>query len=55
MTDKVADDDDHYDYDYDYDYNYDYKLIPWIPSSKLSDQKIIIIRNGLLMPVISGL
>ena len=35
MTDKVADD----DYDYDYDYDDDYKVIPWIASSKSSDQK----------------
>ena len=32
MTDKVADD----NYDDDYD---DYKVIPWIASSKSSDQK----------------
>ena len=38
MTHKVADDYyyDYYDYDY---YYYDYKVIPWIASSKSSDQK----------------
>ena len=34
MTDKVADDDDDDDDDDDY-----YKVIPWIASSKSSDQK----------------
>ena len=34
MTDKVADD---YYYYYYYDY---YKVIPWIASSKSSDQKV---------------
>ena len=38
MTDKVADDD--YDDDYDDNYDDDYKVIPWIASSKSSDQKI---------------
>ena len=36
MTDKVADD--NYDDDHDDDYD-DYKVIPWIASSKSSDQK----------------
>ena len=31
MTDKIDDDDDYYDY---------YKVIPWIASSKSSDQKL---------------
>ena len=39
MTHKVADD---YYYDY-YDYYYcDYKVIPWIASSKSSDQKLFL-------------
>ena len=37
MTDKVVD---NYYYDYYY-YNDYYKVIPWIASSKSSDQKVV--------------
>jgi hypothetical protein len=42
MTDKVADDNDGY-----YDY---YKVIPWITSSKSSDQKKQNCQQGELNP-----
>jgi hypothetical protein len=45
MTDKVADD---YYYYYYYYYYYDYyKVIPWIASSKSSDQKLYLFVSSV--------